>query len=98
MRLVAERVMPNAVAWQAGWDAVMWKFWHLADELSKEKNKAELPAVPATLKQMLVSKKFIKRSNQYMIGAGGADESIINLIFLLTWINRIQLTGKKHDS
>ena len=94
MRLVAQRVLPDAVAWRTGWDAVMWKFWHAADELSKEKNNAVLSAVPAILKQMLDSKKFIERSNQYMIGAGGADESIINLIFLSTWINRIRLTGK----
>lgn len=67
-----------------------WKPWHAADELGKEKNNAELSAMPATLKQMLVSKKFIKRSNQYMIGAGEADQSIINLILLSAWINRIR--------
>jgi hypothetical protein len=36
-----------------------WKPWHAADELGKEKNNAELSAMPAILKQMLVSKKFM---------------------------------------
>jgi asparagine synthase (glutamine-hydrolysing) len=93
LRCVAQRILPQEVAWRPGWDEVMWKFWSAWGVISEEHVRAVLSEIPAEVEEMLDRKKFNQRLNRYKIGDDSDRESILNLTYLVQWLNTIQKFG-----
>jgi asparagine synthase (glutamine-hydrolysing) len=89
MRRVAERVLPNEVAWRPGWEEISWKFTAAQSQLNREEELDTAAGLARAYSSLVSAEKVDQRIRRLARKEVDYDWELIEFLGLARWLKRL---------